>query len=559
VTNASNGTPLSFLPLGGVGKIGMNNLVMRWEDKRYLIDAGVMFPDERTSFADKVLPDLKWIEEHASSFAGMVLTHGHEDHVGAVAFVLKACRMPVYGSRFTLGLIQRRLDEHKLTNVDLRLLEPDMGAVSPPECPELSFELIRVTHSIPDAASLVIRTPVGAILHTGDFKIDDDPMDDEDFDTQAFTDLGDEGVLLMMSDSTNAQVPGANITERDVVHNIEAIVADWPGRVIICQFASNLHRLRGMEQVAKSTGRRLCLIGRSLRTYSDIARAAGLASIDATSVLRAEAAESVAPEELLVVITGSQAERRAGLMRAALDDSPFIKIRKGDLVLMSARNIPGNEAGIYTMINELTRRGAKVMHRGVPGIHTSGHAKRDELTRMIQLVRPRHFVPVHGEYAFLTDHASLARDAGVDKTLIITNGEEFTVSDEDGLRVIGEHTLETFYEDGSMVGTPDELRFGDRRKMFHNGLVAAHVQVRKTEPLLCDVELRSRGVYTDKGELLNRAADYVANELAVRRRAADDDLIEELTSFAVKRFFRKAVGKKPDVVTFVTHVAKAAG
>jgi len=396
------------------------------------------------------------------------------------------------------------------------------------------------------------------VLHTGDFKIEMDPMDGEAFDSEGFRALGDRGVLLMLSDSTGASAPGRTRGERVVLEALEERISAWPGRVIVAQFSSNLHRLRGLQTIAGRTGRKLCLLGRSLHTYSALAEKAGIASIDRSRVVNGDHLESIPPHEALVVMTGTQAERRAALFRAALDEHGQIRIGSDDLILMSARYIPGNEGEIYEMIGELARRGATVVSPR-DGIHASGHARRDELRELIELVRPRHFVPVHGEYAFLVDHRQMAIDAGVPDTLLITNGEEFAVDDDAGLRRVAEHGLEAHYHDGSVVADAGALRFDDRRKLFHNGILCAHVHVRpptRARKLDAEVELQSRGVYTHSGLLLGRAATRVENELGAVSADATDEAIEDEVEQQLRRFFRKEVGKKPTVVTFVTRTPR---
>ncbi|HIN87027.1 MAG TPA: ribonuclease J, partial [Myxococcales bacterium] len=550
---------LTLLPLGGLGEIGMNGLVLNWDGHLWLIDCGIMFADPTRSSADLILPDLRFIRKRRDQFKGMILTHGHEDHIGAVPFVLKEVRMPVYASAFTHALVSRKLVEHGLVGqIDQRILDPKMSSghevgVRPPESPDLGFSFIRVTHSIPDAASLVIDTPVGTILHTADFKIDPEPMDGQSFDSNAFRKLGDDGVLLMLSDSTNAQVPGHTRSEREGVESLEKHVREWPGRVLITQFASNIHRLRGVAEIAKNCGRKLCLLGRSLHTYSDTAREHDVASIDASLLVRPDRLRDMDPESMIVVLTGSQGERRAALSRASVDNHPNLKIQDGDLVLWSARFIPGNERSVWQVINNLSRLGAKVIHPLSAFVHTSGHARQDELKQMLEWVRPQHFVPVHGEYAFLLEHEELARASGVENTLVIQNGQEFSVSKEEGLRVVHEHALECFYYDGSISGDERQLALKEKQKLYYNGFIAAHIQVsRQRNNPKARVSLRSRGLFTDDERLLDEAAEMFRNTLvSMPLHDSTDQEIEDLSHLLLRRFFKKGVGKKPVVVTFV--------
>jgi len=547
---------LTALPLGGLGEIGMNGLVLSYQGRRLLIDCGVMFPDAMEASADLILPDLRFFAEHGDSIGAMVLTHGHEDHIGAVPFVLKQASMPVYGSPFTLGLVERRLKEHGLLErADLRLLEPYMrhdGPVYPPELPDFGLSLIRVTHSIPDAASLVIHTPKGVVLHTGDFKIDPHPIDKQHFDHNAFRNLGDHGVLLMLSDSTNAQVPGHTRSEQETLENIEERVQHWRGRIFITQFASNLHRLLGLEAMAKRCGRRLCLVGRSLHTYTNIAKKVDMPCIDVDDLLPVEQLPDTPDDEVMVVMTGSQGEFRSALGRASRNEHRHIAFKKGDRLLMSARFIPGNEASIFDLVNDLSRLGVDVIHPLMAPIHTSGHARQEELKTMLELVRPHMFVPIHGTHAFLKAHRGLAEDCGVHDTLIVENGKEFAAEPERGLFVVDEHPMDTYYYDGMHTGDADALGLNERKKLFFNGAVSAFVQLpHRNRPYQPKVTLQSVGLYTDSDRLLTGGAAEVEEELATLGRDTTISEIEAWTQRIVRRFFRRQTKRKPLVMTTV--------
>ncbi|MEC8022888.1 MAG: ribonuclease J [Myxococcota bacterium] len=545
---------LSFLPLGGLGEIGMNNMVLTWEGKRFLIDCGAMFPDDLTQFADIVLPDLEWLEAHADEFCGMILTHGHEDHIGAIPFVLRAAPMPVYGSRFTLGLVTRKLRERGI-KADLREM-PAAGTgeiMHPEDAPELGFSFRRVTHSIPDSAALVVNTPIGTIFHTGDFKIDERPVDGCHFDRDGLRALGDEGVLLMMSDSTNAQVPGRTISESTVLENIDELVANAPGRIFLSQFSSNLHRLSGIQKIADRHGRKLCLVGRSLGNYTLIAREGGIPAIDDSRLVDVEQLSNMDPEQLLLVVTGSQAERRATLSKLAYGQHTLVKLQHGDTVLMSSRVIPGNERPIYKMINELRRRGAEVVIPKAAQIHTSGHARQEELKEVINLIRPAAFVPVHGEYSFLLDHAKLARECGIEEVMVVSDGEEFTVDEDARLARGSFHTLNRHYLDGNQVGLPEELGFDQRRKLFFNGALAVHVHLFDNGEILTDVQ--TRGLYIEHGDIPDEAAERIAQAIAEMSPPLTDEHIENVAQIHARRVFKKRTGKKPVVMTFVTREA----
>ena len=556
-----------MLGLGGLGRIGMNNMVVRIGERRWLVDCGVRFPGTRERFVDVVLPDLGWIRRHAQSFQGLILTHGHEDHVGAIPYVVEALRdgglesVPIYGSGFTLGLVRKRLSQHKQrpllrgdNAIVLHDLEPSMGWT---DCAGLPCLLVRVTHSICDAASLAFKTPAGTIIHSGDFKIDEEPMDDEAFDRDGLRALGDAGVALLLSDSTCASVPGRTRSEKSVIAAIEEQVRAWPGRVIVTQFASNMHRMRGMAAMAERVGRKLCLIGRSFQSYREIAEDAGLASLtpaQEAALVDAEQVKNVPGDKLLVVMTGSQAERRAQMFRASNGTNPFLSITEGDLVLVSARIIPGNEEDIYEMIDALAYRGAKVvMPRPDTPIHTSGHARREELREMIQLLRPDRFIPVHGTFTFMSDHRGIALEENVPETMVCINGEEIELTEGGGLTRIREHELTSYYADNDVVGTGPELRFSDRNKLFHNGVIAAHVAMTSRRPKLeAIIDLQCSGLYTADGALLDDAGDDLKRALATMRADSTEAQIETHAGNTLRRFFRQSTGKKPRVLCFVT-------
>ena len=553
---------LTFMPLGGLGAIGMNSMMLRSGEQRWLIDCGIMFPDDTAPSAELVLPDLDWIEAHAESLCGVVLTHGHEDHIGALPYLLRLKqlnRLPIYGTRFTLQLVRRKLSDAGIGGVELRLLEPNEPQ-TPPESPELSFQALRVSHSIPDAAAIAIGTPLGTILHTGDFKIESDGESPGNrFDTEAFRRLGDAGVLLMFSDSTNALVPGWTRSEEAVAEGLATEIGKWPGRVLVTQFASNLWRLRSLERVARQSGRKLCLVGGSLYKYADAADAVGIPCPDTGRTVDPDRLNDVDPKELLVVMTGSQGEPRAALCRAATGSHTKITIGEGDLLVHSARVIPGNDRRVYRMFGDLARRGATILSSRQLAIHASGHAKRDELQRMLDLVRPRFFVPVHGEYTFLAAHRELADACSfVEQSMLLENGQELRVDPSSGLSQVAEHALEPHYLDARITGVADTLRFSDRRKMLHNGHVAAHVAVvRNGRTVTADVELRARGIYTHNGRLLNRLATDMEPAICGLGPELTADGVEDLCTSLIRRFFYTEVGRRPLVDTFVTiHVAR---
>lgn len=535
---------VGILPIGGLGRIGMNMMLLWVGDDHFLIDCGVLFADEHAPGADLVLPDLGYLKTIAPKVRAILLTHGHEDHIGAIPHVLKVCPAPVYGTRFTLGLVQEKLLEHGMAGlVDTIPIDPEsrlqIGAAH--------FEFIRVTHSIPDCVSVLIDTPVGKILHTGDWKIDLEPVDDEHFDEARFREAGDNGVLLLLSDSTNAMVSGWSTSERQAGRGLEEQIRGVEGRVFVAMFSSNVHRLRLLGDIAGRLGRRICFAGRSLHSYARVAREVGIPGVPHSEV-DVSRIDQVPDHELLVCMTGSQAEPGSALFRAAVGTHPNIRFRRGDTVILSARFIPGNERTIHEMINQISRWGVHVVTPKGLGIHASGHAHRDELRHMMELVRPRFFVPIHGEYSFLLRQAELARQAGIENVTVIENGKMLHI-EPTRLRMGQTIPLEPYYFDGTVTGNADYLAIRDRTKAAHNGVVAVHLQLnRDSRHITGRVQLNTVGVCTDDGRHLSACQRFVEQELALLPAFAPTREICDATEMLIRRYFRRAVGKKPVVL-----------
>lgn len=541
---------VGILPIGGLGRIGMNMMLLWVGEDYFLIDCGVLFADEQAPGADLVLPDLGYLNTISSKVRAIILTHGHEDHIGAIPHVLKVCPAPVYGTRFTLGLVQEKLLEHGMAGlVDTNPIDPESRV----EIGAARFEFIRVTHSIPDCVSVLIDTPVGKILHTGDWKIDLEPVDDEHFDEERFRKAGDSGVLLLLSDSTNAMVPGWSSSERQAGRGLEEQIRSIEGRVFVAMFSSNIHRLRLLGDIAARLGRRICFAGRSLHSYARVAREVGIPGVPHPEVDLSHL-ELVPDHELLVCMTGSQAEPGSALFRAAVGTHPHIRFRRGDTVILSARFIPGNERVIHEMINNISRWGVNVITPKGLSIHASGHAHRDELRHMMDLVRPRFFVPIHGEYSFLLRQAELARQAGIENVTVIENGKMLHIEPH-RLRLGQTIPLEPYYLDGTITGNADYLAIRDRSKAAYNGVVAVHLQVhRSLRHVSGQVQINTVGVCTDDGRHLSACKRFVEQELALLPPFAPSREICDACEMLVRRYFRRAVGKKP--VVLVTYDEK---
>lgn len=545
--------PVRLIALGGLGEIGLNLMVLSVGEDSFVIDCGVQFPDASMLGAELVLPDLRYLESIAGRIRAVILTHGHEDHIGAVPHVLRRCPAPVYGTPFTLGLVQEKLLEHGLAgSVHTIPVTPDtvlpLGSVT--------FEFVRVTHSIPDCVSLVARTPVGTIIHTGDWKIDRDPVDGQHFDRARFEALGDEGVHLLLSDSTNAEVPGWNRGEREVADALERQIAAWPARVLVTLFSSNVHRVTQVFDIARRTGRRVCLVGRSLRKYLHVARDVGIFPHSPDDTVDSRKLDQIDGRDVLVILTGSQGEPRSALAQAAAAEHRDLSIRPDDLILFSSRKIPGNERAIFRMINNLARQGAHVVHGHSSGVHTSGHAARDELGEMLLLTRPRHFIPVHGEYSFLQSHAELARDLGVPHTLIAENGDVVDVT-ADGPAVVDQVRLENFYVDADVTADAASLELAQRGRIAWNGVVSAWLRVARTSSRLAvTARLATTGLFTDGDRHLAACATFLADEMALLPSVAPARDVRDAAEMLVRRYFKRATGKKPVVLVTLDEEAR---
>lgn len=551
-----------LLPLGGLGEIGMNCMAIEigtsGRGPIVIVDCGISFPTSSHGI-ELIHPDFTWLEQHRERVAALVVTHGHEDHIGAIPYLLRRFYVPVYAPPYALGLIRERMREH----LDNRWLErsPETFATKP-RVPftlrhgahVLEVEPIRVTHSIADATALAFRTDGGTLVHTGDFKIDPDPTDGEQFDRERLRALGDEGVSLLLSDSTNVDSPGVGRSERVVEGALERAIAGAPGRVVVALFASNVHRLRALARAARKLDRKIVLLGRSVGTHVRVANETGYLAIPPDLLISVDEAAVFPREHLMVIATGSQAEPRAALARLALDDHPRLRLEPGDRVIMSSRAIPGNEVEVMRMVSDLHRRGCEViLKQDDPEIHASGHAHRDEQREMLDLVRPAAFVPVHGTRHHMERHAALAREAGVADVLVIENGEVADV-DGDGARKCGVARVGKISVQGSEELPDVVLR--DRRLLAELGVAVASVSVDERGRPLADPLVVTRGVLEEvtRPEALAEARAEVRASLAEHPWSVErpsDDEIREVARLAVRRALARHVGFKPLALALV--------
>ena len=499
---------LHVVPLGGLGEFGMNSMALRYGDDIIVIDAGMMFPDSELLGVDIVTPDFNYLEQHADKVRGLILTHGHEDHIGGVPFLLGVLNIPVYGTEFTLALVERRLEEHEL------LESAKLNVVKAGDRIELGpfkIEFIRVTHSIVSCVALAITTPLGVIIHTGDFKVDPTPTDNELFDLHTFAEYGKRGVLLLMSDSTNVDRPGYTESERAVRPRLEELFVRSERRLIVSCFSSSIHRLQQILDLADEYGRKVAFLGRSMLNVTEIAHNLGLLSIPDSVLLRPQDIMQMAPEKVAVVVSGTQGEPMSALSRVAVDNHKSLYVEPGDTVVLSSRIIPGNEKAIYRLLNHLARRGADIVYGNMnPPVHVSGHASEEELKLILNLVRPRYFLPVHGEYRHLSRHASLAqhlRFAGLEETFVLETGETLEM-DHTGARRGERVTVgRVCIDSGSLDDVVEDMIIRDRRHLSEDGfvlpIIAINKHTGKSEGL---PEIVSRGFMgSDATEVLQEA------------------------------------------------------
>jgi ribonuclease J len=519
-----------------MGEIGRNMLAVESRRAILVIDCGLSFPTDEMLGVDLVLPDFKYVEERAEACVGVVLTHGHEDHVGALSWFLRAVEVPVFGTPLTLGIARRRLDEAGVKADFIEITAPGKRQIGPFRC-----HFIAVAHSIPDCIAIAIDSPDGRILYTSDFKLDQTPIDGRRTDTQALGQLGAEGVDLMMADSTNAERPGRTPSEAVAGETLRRIITDAPGRIVVACFASNLHRIQQVCEIAEGLGRKVAFVGRSMIANVDVGRELGHLHISDDTLSDIEQLDSLPPERTIVVCTGSQGEPLSALSLIAAGEHKNVTIEQGDTVILSASPIPGNEPAVHRVLNGLYRAGADVYHSEISAVHVSGHAASDELAEMVSLVRPRHFVPVHGEYRQLALHARIAERSGIDgsRITIVEDGDVLEL--RDGAVRRGERIeVGMVLVDGLGVGDVGPVVLRDRRVLSEDGILICVVTIDgQTGEILAGPDLISRGfVYEDKSRaFLDDASDRVAEAL----EPLEAEGVTDWT--AIKKKVRNALGE----------------
>jgi len=545
---------LRVIPLGGLGEIGLNMMAYEHGDYIIVVDCGLMFPEPHMLGIDIVIPDITYLRERADRVRGIFLTHGHEDHIGALPYVLPELPVPLFGTALTLGFVREKLKEFDLDgSVELNVVKPRESVTVGP----FKVEFIRVSHSIVDGCALAIRSPEGVVIHTGDFKIDQTPVDGELTDLATFARYGSEGVLALLSDSTNVEREGYTLSERLVGEAFDEIFPRCPGRIIVAAFSSNVHRVQQAVDAAARCGRKVLLNGRSMVANVAIARQLGYLRIPDGVLTDLREMPRLPKEEVCMITTGSQGEPMSALTRIAMDDHKQIKLEAGDTVILSSRFIPGNEKTISDLINHLYRRGAEVIHEKVSEVHVSGHASQEELKLMLNLVRPKFFVPVHGEYRHLVKHARLAQRVGVpeEHCMVVENGTVIRFADGRG-EVAGSVESGRVFIDGKGVGDVGEVVLKDRKHLSEDGMVVVIIVInQQTGELLYGPDIVSRGfVFEDESqEYLDETRKIVQDLLAGMNAETLGDWgeVKQEVRRILRRFFNKTIERRPVILPLI--------
>jgi ribonuclease J len=537
--------------LGGAGEVGRNMMLVEYGDDIIVIDAGIMFPENYMLGIDVVIPDLTYVVERRDRVRAIIVTHGHEDHTGALPYLLKEVNAPLYTTLLARGLIEVKLKEHKIRDVEIHTIGPEDELVFGP----LRVEFFRVSHSIPDCVGLAVRTPVGLVVHSGDFKFDHSPVDGRRTDFAKLAKLGGEGVLLLMSDSTNAETPGYTSSESEIQENFDRIFENAEGRVIVATFASNISRVQQIAETAMHYDRRVAVVGRSMVSNSKMARELGFLDVPEGLIIPIDEASRLPHRKVTLVCTGSQGEPTSALVRMSRDEFRSVRIVPGDTVVVSATPIPGNEEMINRTLDNLFRLGANVHYDELLKVHVSGHASQEEQKLMISLIKPKFFVPIHGEYRHLVLHAQIAQQVGIEpeNTIIMESGDVLEL-DQYRAAIVDRVSQEYVFVDGRGVGDVGQVVLEDRRLLAENGFLVASVTLDKlTGDIVAGPEIISRGfVYVrESEELLERARQVVTR---VVQQQGNRAVLGERIKDALTRFAYEEIGRRPVILPVVLEV-----
>jgi ribonuclease J len=548
---------LKIIPLGGLGEIGKNITAFEYKDEIIVIDCGVSFPDEEMYGVDLVIPDITYLKNNAEKVKGIFLTHGHEDHIGSLPYILKQLNVPIYGTKLTLGIVENKLKEHGIfSSCELH----NVNAGETIELQNLKVEFIRVTHSIADSCAIAIHTPLGVILHTGDFKIDYTPIDRLVMDLERISTLGREGILLLMADSTNVERQGHTISEKSIGKTLNRIISSAEGRVIVATFASNIHRMQQIADASVKNGRRIVFSGRSMENISQVAIGLGYLHIPEDYIIGIDEIRNYSSSNITIITTGSQGEPMAGLARIAYGTHRKITIEPEDLYIISASPIPGNEKLISKVINELFKKEAEVIYEDLEEVHVSGHAYQEELKLIHTLAHPKYFMPVHGEHRHLRQHGKLAERLGMEKKniFIIETGQVLEISKEEA-KVAGRVHTGSVYVDGLGVGDVGSIVLRDRKHLAEDGMLTVVVTLeRETYSIIAGPDIITRGfVYAKESDaLINEVKEIVRNEInnCLNNKIIEWYVIKSNMKKAIERYIYEKTNRKPIILPIIMEI-----
>ncbi len=548
-------TKLQIIPLGGLGEFGMNCLALRWQDDIIVIDAGLMFPETELLGVDVVVPDITYLIENKQSVRAILLTHGHEDHIGGLPWILSELKVPVYATEFTLAYVEGKLEEHQMLD------ETELIEIAPREkftIGPFTIEPIRVTHSLVDCVALAIETPAGIVIHTGDFKIDLTPLDEKAFDMHTFAEYGKRGVLALLQDSTNVERTGYTPSERAVIPRLDEVFSRTRKKLFFSCFSSSIYRIRIALDLARAHGRKVAIVGRSMIESSEIAQDLGYIEIPPGLLINPSQLRDYSPEQLMILISGTQGEPMSALSRAAVDNHKHAHIDAGDTVILSSRIIPGNEKNIHRVIDHINRREADVIcDDGSSGlIHVSGHGSRDELRLLINLVRPKFFIPIHGDYRFLRHHAQIALETGaVEHAIVIEDGDVLELDRDDARKRDKVTAGRILIDSGSSIDVVEDLVIRDRRILSEDGVVLAVLAINKRSGKVerpPEVIMRGFGGsdITDQArETVLKTLDGLSSE-----QKSDYGMVNEKVRVELKRMIQKSTGRRPMIMPVILEI-----